>query len=79
MTTMFRLRAEGHAVLDEDVERLSSPGYDHVNLLRHYHFSLADAVALGFAAAPGLVLQTWQSKQRPALASFWCLTVSSYS
>ncbi len=42
-----RLRAEGHEVRDEDVARLSPLGFEHVNMLGRYAFSLPEAVARG--------------------------------
>jgi TnpA family transposase len=44
---LLRLRAEGYPVRDEDVERLSPLGYEHINLLGRYHFALAERVARG--------------------------------
>ncbi len=34
-------------ILPEDVERLSPLGYDHINLLGRYTFSLAEAIRQG--------------------------------
>ena len=42
-----RLRAEGHDVRDEDVARLSPLGFEHINMLGRYAFTLPDAVARG--------------------------------
>ncbi len=42
-----QLRAEGHVVRDEDVARLSPLGYDHINMLGRYAFTLPDVVARG--------------------------------
>jgi hypothetical protein len=42
-----RLRPQGRGILDEVVERLSPLGYEHVNLLGRYHFSLTESVARG--------------------------------
>lgn len=42
-----RLRAEGHDVRDEDVARLSPLGFDHINMLGRYAFTLPDTVARG--------------------------------
>src|SRR5215203_4688947 len=42
-----RLRAEGYEVREEDVARLSPLGFEHVNMLGRYAFTLPDAVARG--------------------------------
>ena len=42
-----RLRAEGHAVRDEDVARLSPLGHEHINMLGRYAFTLPEPVARG--------------------------------
>jgi TnpA family transposase len=42
-----QLRAEGHGVRDEDVARLSPLGFEHVNMLGRYAFTLPDVVARG--------------------------------
>jgi TnpA family transposase len=42
-----RLRAEGFGVRDEDVARLSPLGYQHINMLGRYAFTLPDGVARG--------------------------------
>jgi Tn3 transposase DDE domain len=42
-----RLRAEGHDVRREDVARLSPLGFDHINMLGRYGFTLPDTVARG--------------------------------
>ncbi len=42
-----RLRAEGHAVRDEDVARLSPLGSEHINMLGRYAFTLPEPVARG--------------------------------
>jgi TnpA family transposase len=42
-----QLPAEGHDVRDEDVARLSPLGFEHVNMLGHYAFTLPDVVARG--------------------------------
>lgn len=41
------MRARGMTVFPEDVERLSPLGYDHVNLLGRYTFSLSEEVRQG--------------------------------
>lgn len=41
------LRAEGHEITDEDVERLSPLRSEHIHLLGRYHFSLAESVQKG--------------------------------
>ena len=41
------LKAEGFPVNDEDVVRLSSFGYGHLNMLGRYSFSMPDAVKRG--------------------------------
>lgn len=41
------MRARGMTVLPEDVERLSPLGYDHINLLGRYTFSLSEEVRQG--------------------------------
>ena len=42
-----RLRAEGHPVRDEDVARLSPLGFEHINMLGRYAFTLPEPVARG--------------------------------
>jgi TnpA family transposase len=42
-----QLRNEGHDVRDEDVARLSPLGFDHINMLGRYAFTLPDTVARG--------------------------------
>jgi TnpA family transposase len=42
-----QLRAEGFDVRDEDVARLSPLGFDHINMLGRYAFTLPDTVARG--------------------------------
>ena len=42
-----QLRAEGFDVRDEDVARLSPLGFDHINMLGRYAFTLPDKVARG--------------------------------
>ena len=42
-----QLRAEGFDVRDEDVARLSPLGFEHINMLGRYAFTLPDAVARG--------------------------------
>jgi TnpA family transposase len=42
-----QLRAEGFDVRDEDVARLSPLGFDHINMLGRYAFTLPDIVARG--------------------------------
>jgi len=42
-----QLRAEGFDVRDEDVARLSPLGFDHINMLGRYAFTLPDGVARG--------------------------------
>jgi Tn3 transposase DDE domain-containing protein len=42
-----RLRAEGHEVRDEDVARLSPLGFEHINMLGRYAFTLPEPVARG--------------------------------
>ena len=40
-----QLRADGHDVRDEDVARLSPLGFDHINMLGRYAFTLPETVA----------------------------------
>ena len=42
-----QLRAEGFDVRDEDVARLSPLGFEHINMLGRYAFTLPDVVARG--------------------------------
>lgn len=42
-----QLRAEGYDVRDEDVARLSPLGFEHINMLGRYAFTLPDTVARG--------------------------------
>ena len=42
-----QLRGEGHNLRDEDVARLSPLGFDHINMLGRYAFTLPDRVARG--------------------------------
>ena len=44
---LAQLRAEGFDVRDEDVARLSPLGFEHINMLGRYAFTLPDAVARG--------------------------------
>jgi TnpA family transposase len=44
---LVHLRAQGLDVLDEDMKRLSSLGYGHINLLGRYHFAVPEAVRRG--------------------------------
>ena len=45
--TLDQLRAEGFDVRGEDVARLSPLGFDHINMLGRYAFTLPDTVARG--------------------------------
>jgi hypothetical protein len=42
-----QLRAEGYDVRDEDVARLSPLGFEHINMLGRYAFTLPETVARG--------------------------------
>ena len=42
-----QLRAEGHPVRDEDVARLSPLGFEHINMLGRYAFTLPEPAARG--------------------------------
>ncbi len=42
-----RRRAEGHAVRDKDVARMSPLGFAHITMLGRYAFTLPDVVARG--------------------------------
>ena len=42
-----QLRKEGFEVKDEDIARLSPLGYEHINMLGRYAFSLPDRIARG--------------------------------
>jgi hypothetical protein len=42
ISSLARLRADGHTVLDADVTRLSPYIYAHVNVHGHYTFQLQD-------------------------------------
>ena len=42
-----QLRAGGHDVRDEDIARLSPLGFDHINMLGRYTFTLPETVARG--------------------------------
>jgi hypothetical protein len=42
-----QLRAEGFDVRDDDVARLSPLGFEHINMLGRYAFTLPDGVARG--------------------------------
>ena len=44
---LAQLRAEGFDVRDEDVARLSPLGYEHINMLGRYVFTLPETVARG--------------------------------
>ena len=44
---LAQLRAEGVAVYDADVARLSPLGFAHINMLGRYAFTLPDIVARG--------------------------------
>jgi hypothetical protein len=44
---LARLRAEGYDARDEDVARLSPLGFEHINMLGRYAFTLPDIVARG--------------------------------
>ncbi|WP_371825812.1 Tn3 family transposase [Nonomuraea turcica] len=41
------LRAEGRKISAADIARLGPPGFDHLNFLGRYSFSLPDAVRDG--------------------------------
>jgi hypothetical protein len=41
------MRGRGMKIVPEDVERLSPLGYDHINLLGRYTFSLAEEIRQG--------------------------------
>ncbi len=41
------MRARGMKIATEDIERLSPLGYDHINLLGRYTFSLSDEIRQG--------------------------------
>jgi len=41
---MEEMRGRGMKIAPEDVERLSPLGYDHINLLGRYTFSLSDEI-----------------------------------
>jgi TnpA family transposase len=45
--TLEHLRVRGHPVLDEDAERLSPLGRDHINLVGRYRLTLAERVRRG--------------------------------
>jgi TnpA family transposase len=45
--SLDHLRAEGLAVRDEDVERLSPLGHEHINLVGRYRMALAESVRRG--------------------------------
>jgi hypothetical protein len=42
-----QLQAEGYPINPEDVARLSPLGFDHINLLGRYAFSVPDSVVRG--------------------------------
>ncbi len=42
-----QLRAEGYDVRDQDVARLSPLGFEHINMLGRYAFTLPETVARG--------------------------------
>ena len=42
-----QLRAGGHHVRGEDIARLSPLGFDHINMLGRYAFTLPETVARG--------------------------------
>jgi TnpA family transposase len=42
-----QLRADGHDVRDEDIAHLSPLGFDHINMLGRYAFTLPETVARG--------------------------------
>ena len=44
---LAQLRAEGFAVDDADVARLSPLLHEHINVLGHYSFSVPESVARG--------------------------------
>ena len=44
---MEEMRGRGMKIAPEDVERLSPLGYDHINLLGRYTFSLSDEIRQG--------------------------------
>jgi len=45
--TLDQLRTEQHDIRDEDVARLSPLGFDHIDMLSRYAFTLPDTVARG--------------------------------
>lgn len=44
---LTQLRAQGYAINEEDLARLSPLGYKHIHLLGRYHVALAEVVARG--------------------------------
>jgi hypothetical protein len=44
---LAQLRAEGYAVSDEDVRRLSPLLHEHINMLGRYSFLMSEAIAQG--------------------------------
>ncbi|GCE12936.1 Tn3 family transposase [Tengunoibacter tsumagoiensis] len=59
------MRERGMAVLSEDVERLSPLGYDHVNLLGRYTFSLSEEVRQGAFHPLRELEETVQEERQP--------------
>ena len=62
------MRARGMKILPEDVERLSPLGYDHINLLGRYTFSLAEDIRQG-AFHPLRELEETEEEQEESVIS----------
>ncbi len=59
------MRARGMNTLPEDVERLSPLGYDHINMLGRYTFSLSDEIRQGAFHPLREAEETEQESQAP--------------
>jgi hypothetical protein len=62
------MRGRGMKIAPEDVERLSPLGYDHINLLGRYTFSLAEEIRRG-AFHPLRELEETEEKQEESVIS----------
>jgi hypothetical protein len=59
------MRGRGMKAVPEDVERLSPLGYDHINLLGRYTFSLSDEILQGAFHPLRELEETEQEPEKP--------------
>lgn len=63
------MRARGMKILPEDVERLSPLGYDHINLLGRYTFSLSEEIRQGAFHPLRELEETEQEQEEPEISA----------